>query len=164
MRLLRIEHAIDTCERHLASLSRPEPEVEVFLTSYLLVATYSEYCRTLLDLVAQRAASLDDPAVAGFVEYAAERILRSYDISDLSGFLARFGPECKKTFADAVLNTPAHLAYDRIMRNRHDVAHDDGTMMTFLEFKQAYQGSAPVIDAFAVALGCVVALSQPPSP
>jgi len=160
MRLLRIEHAIQTCERHLASVSPPDPEVEVFLTSYLLVTTYSEYCRTILDLVAHRVASLDDPAVAGFVQYAAGRILRSFRLSDLSDFLGRFGPDSKKAFSRAVLNRPAHLAYDRIMRKRHDVAHDDGTLMTFREFKRAYRASARVLDAFAVALGCV----QPPAP
>lgn len=163
MRLLRIEHAIQACERHLASVSPADPEVEVFLTSYLLVVTYSEYCRTILDLVAHRVTSLDDPPVAGFVQYAAGRILRSFRLSDLSDFLGRFGPDCKKAFADAVLNKPTHMAYDRIMRNRHDVAHDDGTLMTFPEFKQAYQESGRVLDAFAAALGCVLGPSEPPN-
>jgi hypothetical protein len=157
MRLLRVDHAIQACEHHLASVSPPNPEIEVFLTSYLLVTTYSEYSRTILDLVSQRVTSLDDPAVAGFVRYAAGRILRSFRLSELSDFLGRFGPDCKKAFADAVLNKPTHLAYDRIMLNRHDIAHDDGSLMTFPEFKQAYQDSGAVIDAFALALGCDVA-------
>lgn len=153
MKLLRVDADLATCQRHLASLETPDPEIEAFLTRYLLVLTYAEFAQRIQDVVSERAAKTRDDAVAGFIRFAAARLIRSYEVTELSGFLGRFNDDCKKEFADQVLNTRAHSAYDRIIRGRHDNAHGSGSSMTLREFTAEYAESIAVLDSFAEALG-----------
>jgi hypothetical protein len=156
MKFLRVDADISTVEHHMAVLAGPDPEIEVFLTRYLLVLTYAQYTDAIHAIVSLRADRIGDDSAAGFIRDAAQRLIRSYVVSELSGFLARFGDECKVTFTGRVVNTPAHVAYDRIINSRHTTAHGLGADMTFPEFKLAYADSATIFDAFADALGCVV--------
>jgi hypothetical protein len=73
-------------------------------------------------------------------------------VSELCGHLGAFPWDCKSAFVGRVTNSPAHVAFDSIVNNRHVTVHGVGASMTFRELEIAYHESLEVIEAFRAAL------------
>jgi len=153
MQIAAIDNAIEVCRKHLDNTHSRNTEVEAFLTRYLVVMICAEFEERCEALVHDRARRVGDTYVAAFMQSASAQLLRSIGVGELSGFLNRFGRDCKEKFQQTVVNTDAHRAYDTIVSNRHDTAHRSGGGMTFDELASLYPKSLDVLQAFADALG-----------
>jgi hypothetical protein len=103
----------------------------------------------LEELVNRRVARTKDPEVCGFVKHAADKIIRSIKVSEISGLLGYFG--CQQKFKNKK-DDQAYTAYDNIITNRNLVAHSTGTLFTFSELEAAFGKSHVVFDAVCHAL------------
>ena len=149
----RIDNAISVCSQHLDDTGSRNTEVESFLVQYLLVIITSEYDLRLKRLVEIRVSKSEDEQILAFATYACGRIVRGIKISEIRGNILRpFGAKCDQTFEDEVINTEEHIAYDSIIANRHTVAHESGSNLTFSELVDNYEKSKEVLNAVAKAL------------
>ena len=160
MKFARVDHEIIACSRHLKTLaSLPQPyslpakeliEIEAFLSRYLLISIYAEFEQAIDRLVRARADLVTDTAVRGFVVSAADRLLSHINVSDLTGFLARFDEDCKNQFRAAI--DDKHQPYINLLQNRHLTAHGSGSLMTLEEVCDTLDAATHVLDAFHWAL------------
>lgn len=84
MRLPEIDHAIAICETHLNGSNALGTEIEIYLTSYLLVfmgASFEEHIERLVDERASRSA---DTFLAAFVRSAVNQLFRSLKTSEIA--------------------------------------------------------------------------------
>jgi hypothetical protein len=147
----RVDAAINLCDSHLERSSSRGTEVEAYLTRYLITVIYASYEAKIKELVAQRGASNEDERVTSFMRVAADRLCRSIKISEVAGIMGHFGGDYPSTFKDGISNE-AQIAYDSIINNRQEVAHEGNMNLTFDELSTFYRASTPVLDALSEAL------------
>lgn len=149
-----LEHALDTCAVHLKACNARNSEIEAYLTRYLLVLAVAVFEEEFERLISDRAMQAGDPPVASFVTSATHQLLRHTKISDLKGFLGRFGPACQDAFDRGISSGKARVAFDAIVQSRHEVAHRGGssTQMTFDDLRHHIADSRDILHAFAAAL------------
>lgn len=152
MKLNRIDHAIETCKQCLDNTEARGTEIESYLTRYLLILINVVFEDEIKKIVAGRAAQTEDPAIESFVNSAVERLLRSIKISEISGFLNKFGSEYKSDFSDKITNTRAETCFNTIINNRHLTAHTSGPTMTFNELITFYEEGHKVLDELGVVI------------
>ncbi len=159
MTLPRVDAALETCERHLVSTRSINTEVEAILTSYVSAVAYSAFESQARTIVANRAArETVDEHLANFARTAATRLMRSIRIGELAGAAAWFHGDCKDRF-HSMLDPEAKAAWDNIINNRHNVAHEDEDAMgsaisnlTFSELKSMYPKALTVLDCLRLAI------------
>src|SRR5260370_25412951 len=156
MRLPEIDHAIAICETHLNGSNALGTEIEIYLTSYLLVfmcASFEEHIERVVDERASRSA---DTFLAAFVRSAVNQLFRSLKTSEIAGLLGRFGSEHGKRFQDEMTKTPesarAATFFNNLVLNRHGTAHKAGSDLTFSEVVAFYSEAHTVLDAVALVL------------
>ena len=153
MRLPRVEAALFDCERHLSSSAVAEVRIRALLTQALLILVFAEFERVIRGQVRTRCAGIADPEVARFVTSCADRVIRSFRISDLAGLLNRFDADCGKEFTDRLEPDPkARNMYDSLVRTRNGVAHGDELQATLEDVKEYYRCGHVVLDHFRAAL------------
>lgn len=153
MQFTRLDNAVAVCKKHLEDTGTQNTEIESYLVGYLLISISSEFECIIEAMVNQRAARAGDGHLSSFVRAAADRIIRSVKIDELSGLLNHFDPSCKKQFIDDPQKQAKQVGYGNIVLNRHSVAHATGTSMTFGELEIAYQDSKELMDCFGKCLG-----------
>ena len=153
MRLQRIDYVLASCRAHLDSTASRSTEMEAYLVGYLLVIICSAYEQRIKDLVIARSKHSKDVDLTSFVTGVSARVVRSIKCSEVAGVLGLFGSHCKEKFQQDVNDTPAQVAYDNIINNRHMVTHGGGTNMTFADVEREYRKSRLVLDAMGSALG-----------
>ncbi len=157
MKLLRVEAALEDCERHLEATSSTGTEIEAILTAYVSALIYAALEAQVRSIVAERVATAagTDRDVGTFAAYASRRLVRSIKIGDLAGAAAWFHVDCKAQFRTE-LDDEAHTAWDTIISNRHDVAHEtDGAAvsnLTFGELKDMYPKALKVLTSLQDAI------------
>jgi hypothetical protein len=119
---------------------------------YLLTRICAEYETRISALVQRRCSRMRDQHVKSFMKRSAGDATRQFNISDIAGMLRRFGDDYKKTFHDAIVNTPAHVAWDNIYNNRQAVAHGSGAQMSFGDLTRNYTESLAILDGLVTAL------------
>jgi hypothetical protein len=153
--LVRVDEALEECERHLTDTGTFGSQVEAILTAYCCSVAYAEFEKQVRRIVSDRGAgSGGDPHVASFVDWSATRLIRSIKISELAGIAARFHPDCKSEF-HRLLDAQAQTAWDNILENRHDVAHSQTSAisnLTFNELKSTYPLALTVLDHLAACI------------
>lgn len=158
MEFLRIDAALDTCAKHLASLNETDAAVTVELESHLVAAMtvliVSEYETFIKSKFGQRGDRCGDPHVANYVRSQLARRFRSPDLGKVNEVLGCFGQDYRDTFFRDVENTPEHAAWDNIMRARHFIVHRQGTMnLTFRELRDSYDRTKVVLERLIQTLG-----------
>ena len=122
--------------------------------NYLLTVVYSDLEQAIrAEIVGHTAAGPDERANA-FIGVAVGRVLRSIKCAEIAGVLGMFDERCKKHFQELVNDTPAQVAYDRIVTGRHQQAHSLGSDMTLSDFKADLAHCQVVLDAVAAAIRC----------
>nr|VFJ47766.1 MAG: hypothetical protein BECKFW1821A_GA0114235_101731 [Candidatus Kentron sp. FW]VFJ62298.1 MAG: hypothetical protein BECKFW1821B_GA0114236_107212 [Candidatus Kentron sp. FW] len=145
MRIERIDRALEQCETHLSSTSTYGTEIENLLTQSLLVLMYAEFERKIKTLVWERLSSITDGSIRKFVKSC--DAIRGLKTSDIAGLLGRFEPACKTAFTQKKNdNEYAENLYNSIVINRHDVAHAQGSHVTFREVKRFYEEGHVILD------------------
>jgi HEPN superfamily RiboL-PSP-like protein len=154
MRLPQIDHAIDTCADHLTASGAFGTEIEIYLTSYLLVFICAVFEDYIENLVNDRAARSADTFLAAFVRSAIGQLFRSTRTSEIAGLLGRFGTEHGERFqAEMKKNERAETFFNNLVLNRHGTAHKAGCDLTFAEVVQFYSEGHVVLDAVALVVG-----------
>lgn len=137
---------------HLDATNSRNTDIESYLVQFLLTRICAEYETRLKILIERRCAKTKDGHLKRFAARSAKDVSKHFSIGDLKAILGRFGDDYHKTFDDAVVNKPAHVAWDSIYSNRQAVAHGGGAQMTLTELKTAYADSLEVLDWMATAL------------
>jgi len=150
MEFPRIDSALKTCEKHLASLNESNEALTVELESHLVAAMtvliVSEYENFIESLFSERGDRCGDPHVANYVRSQLSRRFRSPDLRKVTDVLKSFGQDYRENFFKDVENTPEHAAWDNIMRARHAIVHRQGTMnLTFRELRESYERTKEVL-------------------
>ena len=153
MQIKRIDQTLERCEEHLSSTSAYGTEIESLLTQSLLVTMYAEFERKIAFLVRERCSSVTDASIKAFIESSINAVLRNLRSDGIAGLLKRFGTTHRETFTHKTKdNQRAVTLYNNIVTNRHQVAHKEGSKITFSEAKQFYEEGHVVLDFFREAL------------
>lgn len=146
--LLRTRAAIDECTCHLNDSQAWSTQVESYLTQYILVILCADVQQSVYLLLDGRisASSSSDVGLKAFAYSMGVRCLRSFGKSDLSKFLALFGQEVKNSFNGA-LDDRTVTVYNNAVANRHEVAHNSGSTITFRELSEIFAASVKVLEA-----------------
>lgn len=153
MKLKSVDDALVTCKDHLDATGTAGTGIEAFLTQHLLVLICAAFEQQIKALVAQRAKSCGDEAVAAFVSSATVKLLRSIRTSEIAGFLGTFSPACKQRFKDELADRErAETYFNNIVVNRHATAHEMVSTVTLAELIQFYTEGHVVLDAISAAL------------
>ena len=149
--LLRTKLVIDECEQHLASCGVEESSVEAYLAQYVLIIMCADVQQEIYKITELKAAALT-PEFQLFATESAKLLLRSVQKKDLSKYLALFGSHVKDALNNAISDADV-TTYNNAVSARHDVAHNQGTRVTFREVKNAHDAATRILAAVAVAMG-----------
>src|SRR5205823_1545466 len=94
----RIENALEVCKKHLDATKTWNTEVEVYLASYVLVIACAEFEQRFEAIVNARCARHPDPALISFMAKATDKLIRSPNVKEMSGFFDKFGGTHKDDF------------------------------------------------------------------
>lgn len=135
-----IDYTIKKCENLLSIDDMGDPEIEIFLTSYLLLITYSNFENNIRNsVISYLCKKYDDINLENYINYCTERIVRSIKIGDIAGLLGYINPKLKEKFTNYQKNNQKIVSsYDSIINNRHNVAHKNGTKLTMKDFLDYY--------------------------
>lgn len=150
MRILRIDQALEKCQSHLSS-GAIGIEIENLLTQSLLILIYAEFERAIKKSINERCSSISDDSVKNFAVGCTDRVFRGLRIDEMAGLLGQFDKSCKEAF-NRGLDPETRNMYTNILNNRHQVAHGEGSHVTFLEVKQSYEHAHVVLDCFRESL------------
>ncbi len=152
MKFSNLEFLMDRCEKHLEATNSRSTEIESYFVQYLLVRICAEYETRVVALVHRRCSRTLDSHLRSFAQQSVKHLCRRFSIADICGTLAIFGGDYKKVFHEKVMIGMAHVAWTNIYANRHAVAHNTGTQMSFGDLKKDYNDSLLVLDALVSAL------------
>lgn len=156
MSLARAEDALIQCREHIDAQQRKDPEIEAILARYVSAIIYAAFESEIRAAVSMRASlNGQDARQANFAKKASERLVRSIKLSELSGLAGWFHLDCKNSFVDR-LDEESKTAWDSILLNRHDVAHDgEGghvSNLTYEDVERFYPKAKSVITVFVASL------------
>lgn len=144
--LLRTKSAVDDCEKHLTSSAGFGTEIESYLTQYLLVVLCAEIQQEIYKLTESRASIVKDDAVSAYVAATARKVLRSVGKDEIAKFVGNFGPTFKSKLNSLIEDSDVTI-FNNAINNRHDIAHKQGTQITFRELKNAVAVAQKILKA-----------------
>jgi len=146
--------ALSTCRKHLDQHQAFGTEIEAYLVRYCLVVICAEIESLILSMVVRRAQRSGDTEVAGFVDAVVGKIFRRIRTGEMGDLLRYFYPNLKVVFNGRVNNTLEQVALNKIVDNRHNMAHGRSTVnMTFSELLDDFDKCKVIIQHFAEILG-----------
>lgn len=169
MNLPRADAALEASAKHLDDTRSRNTEIDAILTAYVSAVIYASFERKAREIVAARAqGDGTDPHLVAFARTASQRLMRSIKIGDLAGAAGFFHPDCKARFRD-LLDDQAAAAWDSIINNRHDVAHEDDaaqvvSTLTFRELEALYPVALSVLENLEQAIAKPVPPVAAPHP
>lgn len=144
--LLRTKSAVDDCEKHLTSSNGFGTEIESYLTQYLLIVLCADIQQEIYRLFEARASMVKDEAISAYVAATARRVLRSVGKDEIAKFVGMLGPTPKLKL-NSLINDADVTIYSNAVNDRHDIAHKQGTQITFRELKSAVQAAQNILKA-----------------
>lgn len=144
--LLRTKSAVKDCENHLTTSAGFGTEIESYLTQYLLIVLCADIQQEIYRLTETRASIVKDDAIAAYVATTARRVLRSVGKEDIAKFVGLFGPALK-TKLNSLIDDADITIFNNAVNNRHDVAHKQGSQITFRELKNAVAVAQKILKA-----------------
>lgn len=150
--LIRTNAAMQDCERHLNATSAGGTEIESYLTQYLLVILCADIQQEIYRLSEERTAQASDNGLSSFVAASARKILRSIGKADIVKYVEMFGADCKDKLNSQLTDADVTI-YNNAVCGRHEVAHNQGALISFADFKEAMRVANKIIGAAAYSLG-----------
>ncbi|MCY3925808.1 MAG: hypothetical protein OXG52_09955 [bacterium] len=157
----RASRALDLCTDHLADTATAGTEIESFIVGYALTVVHAEFEKAVKNAIRERCRVVTDPHLRNFTSQAADRLVRSIKITELSGILGYFDGACKSTFQDSLRQSKSASFYNNIETNRQAVAHDAVHNATMSEVTNWFAEAQTVIVRFREALGLDTPAEQP---
>ena len=152
--LLRTKLAIDECQQHLATCSASESSVEAYLAQYVLIVMCADVQQEIYRFTELKAASLSSE-FQSFAAASAKRLLRTVEKGEIATYLACFGPQVKDALNAAVSDADVTI-YNNAVSARHDVAHKQGTRITFMDVTKAHAAATRILASVASAMGVAI--------
>lgn len=158
--LPRSEQALKVCRDHASAVKQSAKvsdwaQLENVLASYVASTIYAESESILKAMTAERAAhGAKDASVIAFGRVAADRLIRSIKISELSGTLGLFDSSCKDTFSEK-LELRQKSDWDSLVLARHGTAHenrDNGSGLTLRDIEEYFRSVKGVLESFKESL------------
>jgi len=146
--LLKTNAAVQDCERHLQSSGSYGTEIESYLTQYLLVVMCADVQQEIYRIAEERASTARDLALSSFVAASTKKVLRSVGKREIATFVEMFGPDCKAKLNSGIDDADVTV-YNNAVCFRHDVAHNQGSLITFAELKRAVAVAEKLLTATA---------------
>lgn len=150
-RLLRTQNYLEACQAHIEGIGEANPEIESFLSQFLLVVLCAEMQTELYEVVKRRVDRCGDEEICSFAVSSSKKILRSIKVSEITGFLNHFGGPCKQRFTEG-LDDRTNLQYNSAVANRHQVAHLSGAQVTLGELEAIISSARKILDSAEIAL------------
>lgn len=152
MNLVTVDETIKNCREHLDKMNAKNPEIETYLTHYLLVFICRTYEKEIKKIIVDRAKQTKDEQIVSFVENTIQAY-KCLKIEDLKGnILGKLNKSLADAFYQKIKGTDAEIRYRNIILGRDGVAHDRPVNITFDELVKSYQVSSMVLDALAETL------------
>lgn len=129
---IRTKAAIENCSMHLDSTNSRNTEIESYLTQHVLVVLCAEIQQEIYLQLETRAHLNGDSELKNFAVASGKKILRSVSKKDIANFVGMFGLRAKEHLNENVDDAEVTL-YNNAVSKRHDVAHSNGTNITFSE-------------------------------
>lgn len=149
--LLRTQLAFDNCKQHLDKTSAWDSEIESYLTQHVLVIMCADVQQEIYKVVEKRVEKADDAALKRFTIATCKRVLRSIGKSEVAGFVGHFGEDAK-AHLNQQMDEAAVTIYNNAVLNRHDVAHSNGSNITFRELEGAISAARTLISVVSDAI------------
>jgi hypothetical protein len=147
-----IEETVKNCKEHIDKLSAKNPDIEMYLTHFLLVFICRTYEKEIKRIVIDRARKTKDEHMISFVDKTVQAY-RCLKISDIKGnILAKFDERLADLFYKKIEKTDSEIMYTNIVLARDAVAHDRPVNVTFGELVASYKTSSQVLDALVETL------------
>lgn len=148
---LKTQLLIDTCEMHLTESCCKGTEIEYYLTQHILIVFCAEMQNEIYSAVEKKGKVTNRCEIESFLKAASSKILRSVQKTDISQFIGFFGQEVKDKF-NAEINDKSSTIYNNAVKKRHDVAHKQGSQISFQELKEAVRAGAEILNAVYLSL------------
>lgn len=149
--LLRTQLAFDNCKQHLDESKAWDSEIESYLTQHVLVIMCADVQQEIYKVVEQRVEKADDIALKNFATAACKRVLRSIGKNEVAGFVGHFGDDAKSHLNEKMEDAVVTI-YNNAVLNRHDVAHNSGSNITFRELEKAIAAARTLIGVVSDAI------------
>lgn len=149
--LLRTRLALDNCRSHLLESDGEAAEIEAYLAQHILVIMCAEVQQELYIALEVRLGQSTDRNITNFAMAAGKKILRSIGKSEVVGFVSNFGSAAKDYMNENLSDREVTL-YNNAVSNRHDVAHNSGSNITFRELDDILIAAIKFIDVFERAI------------
>ena len=153
MKIERIDEVFRIYEENFSNRVIMDPKLEFLLVQALLIVIYSEFEMRLKDIVVERFSSAQDDSLKSYISSFKSGPFRGLMLSDVSGFVGRFGQKHRDKFKGLVNeNKIACDMYNSIVIDRHEAAHGSGSSETIRGVKRLYDNGHIVLDLFEEAL------------
>lgn len=156
MRIQEIDNAIQTCQLHVDSLTQRDPKIESYLTSYLLILIAIHFEKEIKQMVIRGVSTKNGGKKLNYYLYKTSgSMLRGLKTGQLSEYLGNFGDKCKNNFASQCSEkgrAQAITAYNNIITNRHNAAHQETISMTLKEVIESYEKGNVILDLISESL------------
>lgn len=148
---LRTKAALENCRNHLDGADAWNTEIESYLTQHLLVILCAEIQQEIYFSLEQRAHLNGDVELKNFAVASGKKILRSVSKKDIANFVGMFGTRAKEHLNENVGDQEVTL-YNNAVSKRHDIAHNNGTNITFRELAEIVSSAEKLIIAISNAI------------
>ncbi|MGC0836443.1 HEPN domain-containing protein [Pantoea agglomerans] len=152
---IRTKAAIETCSIHLDATQSRNTEIESYLTQHILVIMCAEIQQEIYLALENRAHLNGDSELKNFAVASGKKILRSVSKKDIANFVGMFGARAKDHLNNNVDDAEVTL-YNNAIAKRHDVAHNNGTNITFNELVKIINSAEKLI----LAIGCAISMQE----
>lgn len=152
MRTDRIDETLEVCQIHLDSLGYFNARIDNLLACSGLIIIYSEFEKTVEDILLEKGAMIDDSSIRNFAESYLRTLNRRISSGALCEILKKFGEKYESDFRDklkeSVERERSETAYNNIVTNRNNAAHSTGSNVSFGDVKSFFEQGHIVLDLF----------------
>lgn len=153
MKIPEIDNAIEECKNHLSLSEEPNPKIESFLASYLLILIISCFEREFIKIAKNNVKCKNCKNIQNqYFSTTVDRLFKKFRISDIGDFLKFLSQEHREKFSRMQKNKKIArvcTSYNNIQENRQLVAHSSGVNMTISEVILSYEECNIILDLFA---------------
>jgi len=147
VKLARIDQAIEACEMHFKRCETCDPQVEAYLSKYLVILMYTVFEGEIRKMIEERVSRIDDSYLRSFIISSLDNLILGIKTSDLKGLLKRFSPDYKAKFGNLIKdNEIKETFFNNIVVHRNQVAHQDRLNASFKDLVRFYDLGNEILD------------------
>lgn len=141
-------------QEHLKSIEDPGTRIAPIFVGHVLTIAHAQFEEAVKNAIKERCTVKEDAAANSYVVSTVDNIVRSIKVTELSGYLGRFGGEYKSRFAAYITsNQETIVYYNNLESNRQSLAHKGVVNATMDEVLLWFAEAQSVIVEFRETLG-----------